>query len=89
MHYIASVIISFYNKIDVLKLVLSGFERQSEVNFGVLQMTAHRTDCAELKQIWLIHLCPFHISGTKTGVGRRIQYSIRPSFLQFRLHHYC
>ena len=36
MNYITSVIISFYNKIDVLKLVLSGFERQSEVNFEIV-----------------------------------------------------
>jgi glycosyltransferase involved in cell wall biosynthesis len=32
----ASVIITFYNKIDILKLVLSGFERQSEKNFEIL-----------------------------------------------------
>ena len=32
----ASVIISFYNKIDVLKLVLSGFERQSDKNFEII-----------------------------------------------------
>ena len=32
----ASVIISFYNKIEVLKLVLSGFERQSLKNFEII-----------------------------------------------------
>jgi len=36
MNYIASVIISFYNKIDVLKLILSGFERQSAENFEII-----------------------------------------------------
>jgi glycosyltransferase involved in cell wall biosynthesis len=32
----ASVILSFYNKIEVLKLVLSGFERQSLKNFEII-----------------------------------------------------
>jgi glycosyltransferase involved in cell wall biosynthesis len=36
MNIEASVIISFYNKIDVLKLVLSGFERQSQKNFEII-----------------------------------------------------
>lgn len=34
--FLASVIISFYNKIDYLKLVLSGFEIQSEKNFEII-----------------------------------------------------
>jgi glycosyltransferase involved in cell wall biosynthesis len=32
----ATVIVSFYNKIDVLQLVLSGFERQSMKNFEII-----------------------------------------------------
>jgi glycosyltransferase involved in cell wall biosynthesis len=32
----ASVIISFYNKVDALKLVLSGFERQTQKNFEII-----------------------------------------------------
>jgi len=53
MNYITSVIISFYNKIDVLKLVLSGFERQSEVNFEIVIADDGSSEPAvrELKQI--------------------------------------
>lgn len=36
MDYVATVIISFYNKLNVLKLVLSGFERQSAENFEII-----------------------------------------------------
>jgi glycosyltransferase involved in cell wall biosynthesis len=36
MDIAASVIIPFYNKIDILKLVLSGFERQSYQNFEII-----------------------------------------------------
>jgi len=36
MNIEASVIISFYNKIDALKLVLSGFARQSMKNFELV-----------------------------------------------------
>jgi glycosyltransferase involved in cell wall biosynthesis len=36
MEFEASVIISFYNKIEILKLVLSGFERQSVKNFEIV-----------------------------------------------------
>lgn len=34
--FLASIIISFYNKIDYLKLVLSGFQIQSEKNFEII-----------------------------------------------------
>ncbi|MBN1790354.1 MAG: glycosyltransferase [Bacteroidales bacterium] len=36
MSFDASVIISFYNKIEILKLVLAGFERQSRKNFEII-----------------------------------------------------
>jgi glycosyltransferase involved in cell wall biosynthesis len=36
MNIVASVIISFYNKTDVLKLVLSGFERQTRKDFEII-----------------------------------------------------
>jgi len=36
MNFDASVIISFYNKIEILKLVLAGFERQSRKGFEII-----------------------------------------------------
>jgi glycosyltransferase involved in cell wall biosynthesis len=40
----ATVIISFYNKIDYLKLVLAGFERQTTINFEVIIADDGSTD---------------------------------------------
>jgi len=53
MNIEASVIISFYNKIEVLKLVLSGFERQTLKNFEIIIADDGSNDLVvdELKQI--------------------------------------
>lgn len=57
----ASVIISFYNKIDFLKLLLAGFERQTEKDFEVVISDdgSKKEVVAELQEV--IKKSPLHI----------------------------
>lgn len=61
MNYLASVIITFYNKTDILKLVLAGFERQSVKDFEIIIADdgSNEKAVAELHEI--IHSSPLHI----------------------------
>jgi glycosyltransferase involved in cell wall biosynthesis len=61
MNFAASLIITFYNKIEILKLVLSGFERQSVKNFEIIIADdGSGTDVVnELQQ--MIKRSPLHI----------------------------
>jgi glycosyltransferase involved in cell wall biosynthesis len=62
MNYLATVIITFYNKIDILRLVLSGYERQSSKDFEIIIADdgSNEKVVAELQQI--IRLSSLHIN---------------------------
>ena len=61
MNYLATVIITFYNKTEILKLVLAGFERQSVKEFEIIIADdgSHENAVHELQQI--IGSSPLHI----------------------------
>ncbi|MFO7370676.1 MAG: glycosyltransferase [Bacteroidales bacterium] len=61
MNYQATIIITFYNKPDLLKLVLAGFERQSVKDFEIIIADdgSNEKVVAELQQI--IRSSPMHI----------------------------
>ncbi len=61
MNYLATIIITFYNKTNILRLVLAGFERQSVKDFEIIIADdgSNENTVHELQQI--IRLSPLHI----------------------------
>ncbi len=58
----ASVIISFYNKLEYLKLVLAGFERQTFADFEIIIADDGSSEKIILQLEELLNQLPFHIT---------------------------
>jgi glycosyltransferase involved in cell wall biosynthesis len=71
-----SVIISFYNKIEYLKLVLAGFERQSFKDFEVIIADdGSKEDIVQqIKHLQNNYFSPLPIFGIPIRVSERMKF---------------